>query len=244
MLISLDKIRTDSPAREEINPRMCDEYAADMERGDKFPPMLVYQEGDDYHLADGFHRYIAYRSIERVKVNCTVIQGSRSEALWNACGANKDHGLRRSNKDKWRAVRIALGHPKGVEMSNGSIAEHCGVSDVFVGKVRRKMEDLGEASACALRLSKSGRTIDTDNIGAVAEETEDRPVHEVFSTYMPDGVTPNTWSEIDIPVNCTTPLDAALSIVNSPEFDVEFLFELVRHLTIAVEKIENDRKAA
>jgi uncharacterized protein (UPF0261 family) len=49
---------------------------------------------------------------------------------------NKTHGLRRTNQDKARAVEAALKHPAAATKSNVEIAEHCGVAESYVRKLK------------------------------------------------------------------------------------------------------------
>ena len=46
--------------RAKIDQAVCDEYAERMKAGEKFPPIDVFFDGEDYWLADGFHRISAY----------------------------------------------------------------------------------------------------------------------------------------------------------------------------------------
>ena len=48
--------------RVEMNMAMVGEYAESMQRDDVFPPIDVFYDGEDYWLADGFHRVEAIRA--------------------------------------------------------------------------------------------------------------------------------------------------------------------------------------
>jgi hypothetical protein len=39
-----------------IDPGTVASYAEDLKAGATFPPIRVYHDGAEYHLADGFHR--------------------------------------------------------------------------------------------------------------------------------------------------------------------------------------------
>lgn len=45
---------------------------------DKFPPLCVFQDGETYYLADGFHRFFAYDYAHRKNVECHVYKGSKT----------------------------------------------------------------------------------------------------------------------------------------------------------------------
>jgi len=103
----------------QVRTRLCEEtvkeYAEAMAAGAKFPPVIVYHDGANYWLADGFHRLEAWKRNGVESIKAEVKEGSRIDALKFAFCANNSHGLRMSNEDKRQAVlvayenRIALG---------------------------------------------------------------------------------------------------------------------------------------
>jgi hypothetical protein len=99
-------------------------------------PCTVFKIDGDLYLIDGFHRFAAMQKCEKTHVMATVHTGTRLDALKHALGANARHGLKRSNEDKRRAVRVALEQPEFANLSNRQIGELCSVSDHFVGDVR------------------------------------------------------------------------------------------------------------
>jgi hypothetical protein len=66
-----------------------------------------------------------------------VRQGGRKDALRFALGANHKHGLRRTNGDKRRAVEMAVA--EFGNLSDGLLAEMCGVSQPFVSNIRHQL---------------------------------------------------------------------------------------------------------
>jgi hypothetical protein len=127
-------------SRAEINFVIIDEYAQMMEDGVVFDAVEgVQDESGTIFIWDGYHRgEAAKRAGTNLRVN--IRPGTRTEAGWLALAANQKHGLRRTNKDKQRVVRLALLHPYGVNLSNSELARHCGVSDKTVAKIRRELE--------------------------------------------------------------------------------------------------------
>jgi hypothetical protein len=68
-------------------------------RGDAaFPPVIVYFDGDDLWLADGFHCYHAYRAAGVDKELAEVRTGTLRDVVLYSVRANAVHGLRRSNR--------------------------------------------------------------------------------------------------------------------------------------------------
>jgi uncharacterized ParB-like nuclease family protein len=126
----------------QVRARLCEEtvqeYVEAMAAGAKFPPVIVFHDGTNYWLADGFHRLEAWKRNGVNSIKAEVKEGNRIDALKFAFGANNSHGLRMSSEDKRQAIlmcyenRIALG--LGEVPSANSIAEMCGVHHSSAGK--------------------------------------------------------------------------------------------------------------
>lgn len=115
------------------------EYRQAYESGVDMPPAVVYFDGSDYWLADGFHRWHALHESGAELIECEVHKGSQRDAIWHAVGANASHGLRRTNEDKHKAVETVLRDEEWAKLSDRQIADHCGVSNVFVSKLRNQL---------------------------------------------------------------------------------------------------------
>ena len=98
-------------------------------------------------------------------INVDVEPGTREDAQWYAYSANKAHGLRRSNDDKARAIKLALVHPKGAELGDSKVAEHVGVSVPTVSKYRGELESALKILKVDERVGRDGKTYTTTNIG-------------------------------------------------------------------------------
>jgi hypothetical protein len=137
-----------------------------MRLGTRFPPIAVFHDGKDYWLADGFHRVAAAnRARPGEFIEAEVMQGTQIDAQWYSYGVNKDHGLRRTNEDKARAVKRALCHPQGAKRSDRDIAAHVGVTAPMVGKYRAQLEATCQIGKSSDRIGGDGRTINTAHIG-------------------------------------------------------------------------------
>ena len=125
-------------ARASLNDTTVDEYAEIMrdESDDNFPPIVVFHDGTDHWLSDGFHRHAAAQKAGLHSLKAEIRQGSRRDAILHAVGANATHGLRRTRDDKRRAVSILLGDPEWSEWSNRKIADCCGVDEKLVRTLR------------------------------------------------------------------------------------------------------------
>lgn len=171
MIVAIDPktIRTDcnTQSRVQMSESVIADYAEAMERGDTFPPILVFigDDADEHVLADGFHRLHAHL---RVRPNDPILAdrriGTVKDAEWASLGANQTHGLHRSNADKRNAVRRALLHRNGEELSNRQIAGHVGVHHSMVANMSRDMQLTGEIRRSDFRRCRDGRLINTKNI--------------------------------------------------------------------------------
>ena len=157
-------------ARTKTDIKTCEAYVESMKDGVEFPPLDVFSDGssEKYILADGFHRlqsHLSFRPNEPIK--CRVHFGTLEDAQWFAITANKTHGLRRTNDDKRKAVKMALRHHKSRDenMSDRAIAEAVGVDHKTVAFIREKLGLTGEFPQSTRRMGKDGRIIDTAKIG-------------------------------------------------------------------------------
>lgn len=173
--ININSIRLDggTQSRAEIHADTVAEYADALADGTEFPPIVVFYDGVDYWLGDGFHRVHAFRRAGRASISADVRVGTQSDAQLFSYGVNAGHGLRRSNADKRKAVEGALKHAISGEWSDNQIAKHCGVSHPFVGSVRSSLETVSsESSSERTYTTKHGTqaTMKTGSIGGKKQE--------------------------------------------------------------------------
>lgn len=117
------------------------EYQAAYEAKAEMPPPEVFSVDGALYVVDGYHRVAAAIGAGVSFLRVTIVgEGTMDQAVWRATSANRGHGLRRTNADKRRAVRMALESPIGQEQSSRVIADHCGVSANFVAQVRHELE--------------------------------------------------------------------------------------------------------
>lgn len=138
--IQIADIRIDggTQQRDEINPGVVGDYAEAMRCGAKFPAITVFFDGAQYWLADGYHRYHASKEIEALSIMADVEDGMVEDAILFSVGANKHHGLNRTNAEKKKSVFVLLKHPKWSQWTAREIARHCGVSNNFVSDLIKK----------------------------------------------------------------------------------------------------------
>lgn len=142
MNIGLDKIRIDggTQSRVKIDEHVVAQYADEMLNGDQFPPVVLFHDGVDYWLADGFHRYFANKRINSPGISAEVKEGSVRDAILHGIEANNKHGLRPTNEDKRKGVITMLKDIEWQDFSNREIANICGVSHTLVNAIRKELE--------------------------------------------------------------------------------------------------------
>ncbi len=140
--IELNRLRLDggTQMRARLDDNTVREYAAAMSSGwGQFPPIIVYYDGADHWLGDGFHRVAAARDAGITTAPADIRAGHRRDAILHAAGANASHGLRRSQADKRRSVETLLRDDEWRDWSDREIARKCNVSADLVGAVRREL---------------------------------------------------------------------------------------------------------
>lgn len=165
--LAVDTIKCDRNVQPRVttDKAVVKEYAERIKTKDNLPPVVVYFDGEQHWLAEGFHRLAAHEKAGRKQIDCIVYEGTKADAQWRAIQNNKDHGLRRTNEDKAKAVAMAFAHPKGKDMSDRGIADLVGVSPTMVAKYRPKAKLTAKDGQSKTRVGRDGRKINTAKIG-------------------------------------------------------------------------------
>ena len=139
--LPLSQIRTDggTQLRAACSDATVAEYSEALKAGATFPPAVVFADGIDHWLADGFHRHAAHAAAGLPDIAVVIRHGDRRAALLFAAGANADHGLRRTQEDKRQAVLALLRDPEWRHWSDRAIAERVKVSHPTVARIRRDL---------------------------------------------------------------------------------------------------------
>ena len=163
ILVGLDKIGTDEKAqtRTKVNAAVVQQYAAAMaeqvaEGGSRFPPVVLFTDGTDFWLGDGFHRVLAARKAGLSEISAEVRPGTQRDALLFGIGANSTHGLPRNTADKRRAVQLLLADPEWSQWSDREIARRCQVHPHTVKRIRSASDQM---IGCARAKCQRGDTI-------------------------------------------------------------------------------------
>ncbi len=161
--LRIEMIRTDgeTQSRMKINRSVVKEYAGAMREGVSFPPVVVFYDEEDHWLVDGFHRLEAAVLAGETEIDAEVREGSHRDAVLFSAGANSAHGLRRSNKDKRKAVMTLLYDGEWSQWSSREIATCCGVSHKLVNKLRKGLAS-GDKRQLRRTVKRGGKEYEMD----------------------------------------------------------------------------------
>lgn len=175
MLLSKIRIDGGTQSRAKLNPEVVEEYAEILSSASKeedglahpLPPLVGFHDGKDIWLADGFHRFAGHEKAGLEYVNIIIRQGTRHDAILYSVGANANHGLRRTQEDKRRAVRMILSDELWKGRSTRWIAQQCKVSSALVERVKTDIQS--EAGSTVTVNSDSDKVRYRDKHGNITE---------------------------------------------------------------------------
>jgi len=143
--LSIAEIRRDggTQPREKLDLNHIATLSEAIEDGAELDPVIVFYDGSDYWLADGFHRCKAHEESGLEDIPVVIHQGTRRDAILYSVGANAEHKAAkpRSRADKRRAVTMLLNDPEWGKWSDREIARQCKVSQTFVSSKRKNLTD-------------------------------------------------------------------------------------------------------
>ena len=172
--IALSSIRTDgdTQVRASLDQQIVAQYAEHMADGDHFPPVIVFHDGSDYWLADGFHRYFATKSNAKDEIEADVKTGTLQDAQLYAYGANSRRGLSMSDDDNRNIITKMIQNPVWGRWTNAEIARHVGVSKMTVGRVKSSLPAQEGDSTKKIYKNRFGKesVIETKHIGKKKED--------------------------------------------------------------------------
>jgi len=193
----------DTQVRLEISQFTVQQYAEAMKLGAEFKPMVVYFDGTDYWLANGFHRYHAYKSNGVLESNCEVVEGDLEEAQFFAIGANGTNGLRPTPADNRNGVFKLLDNPKRRDMSNNAIAKHMNISAMTVGRYRKEWEERNnEPPKTEVTYTRDGET----KTMRIDRHREKKPMEQRYAEELPVPPPMTKEEELDLKLSEMTHL--------------------------------------
>jgi glycine cleavage system regulatory protein len=111
-----------------------------MKEGEVFPPVIVFYDGSEYWLSDGFHRYFAHKLNGFSSIDCDVHEGTLDDATLFSFTTNGKHGLGWTAEDKRNIIIKMLRHPIWSQWTNAEIARQANISKMTVGRVKKSLE--------------------------------------------------------------------------------------------------------
>lgn len=189
--LNLLAIRIDggTQARVELNQSVVTEYSEHLKDGVVFPPIIVFHDGADYWLADGFHRYFAHKQNGLVSIEAEVKEGTVRDAKLYAFSANGRRGLSMTWEDNRKIITAMLLDEEWGKWSDVQIAKHIGVSRMTVNRVRKKMEeDKAIEEKGSTKYVKGGKEqeMKTDKIGKKEDKKKTKKVTQDLETISSD----------------------------------------------------------
>ena len=249
--IKIIRIDGGTQSRVEIDSAIVAEYADAIRANAVFPPMVVFHDGADYWLADGFHRWHAYNAAGKVSAEVDVRTGTVRMAILFSLGANGSHGLRRTNADKRKVVESTLYDPEWSAWSDRKIADVCDVSAPFVGDMRRSICNPITDRPTVRTVERAGKTYqqDTKNVGKT-KPPQDKPADQKpASTVVAERTTvdpEDEYTELDAAHDQIEELQAMLAVAsmgNAPEEDKTQATELICELRAEIKTLRATLKA-
>jgi peroxiredoxin family protein len=172
--MKLEDIRTDgdTQARTTLNQETVNEYAQQIQDGAIFPPVVVFNDGANNWLADGFHRYYAHRQNGSIEIDVEIHNGTVDDATLYAFGATAKRGLSFTKEDMAEIVGRMIKHPVWGTWSTRKIAEHIGCSAMTISRIRSSFEDAPKK----VSYTRNGeeKTMDTSAIGKAPRKPKDK----------------------------------------------------------------------
>jgi transposase len=142
--VALTDINLDASqqTRAALDDRVVADYADRMTEGDAFPPVTLFRDPaastNQYSVGNGWHRIRACQQVGYREIDAEIREGSPTDALWYALGANRTNGHRMSPKDKTHAIQLAL--ETWPEKSTSVLAEQIGCSQSLVQQVKAEAQ--------------------------------------------------------------------------------------------------------
>jgi hypothetical protein len=176
-------IRTDggTQPRLELDQDVVKDFAEKMRDGAVFPPVVVFNDGSENWLADGFTRFFATKSNGGTTIEAEVRQGTLREAKMYARKANNKHGRPLTSNDIRHNLFDMFEDEEYSLWSNNKIAKELDLSSMTVGRARVAFQEKTKQPKQPVSYTdKHGnqKTMNTENIGKTKKPTT-KPDHSL-----------------------------------------------------------------
>jgi hypothetical protein len=168
-------IRTDggTQPRLELDQELVKDYAEKMRDGAVFPPIVVFNDGSESWLADGFTRFFATKSNGGTSIEAEIHQGTLRDAKMYARKANNKQGRPLTSNDIRGILFDMFADEEYGAWSNNKIAKELDLSSMTVGRARVAYQDKSKTPKQPVSYTdKHGKqkTMNTENIGKTKKE--------------------------------------------------------------------------
>jgi hypothetical protein len=169
-----------------VDYEIVDEYAQKMLDGVKFPPVIIFNDGDHNYLVEGFKRYYANKKNGFEIIDADVRMGTYDDAFDYAfVKANRDHGERYKTEDKRLQLNLAFEVPRYASKSDRELSRILDVSHTFVSKARKAVGKQPDV----IETTRKGKPVKVKSIkkeleDALAPDIEEQDKIEEIATEM------------------------------------------------------------
>ena len=249
-MIEISRIKTDggTQPRVSLNQETVAEYRDAYKSGVRLPPVMLFFDGADYWLADGFHRFFAARDAGLTEIYEDIQPGTQRDAILYSLSANSKHGLRRTNADKRKAVQTLLDDAEWSKWSDREIAKRCAVGYDLVADIRKSHlpETIDRPQSDTRTVQRNGTTYEqkTANIGK-QKPSEPEPAPAPEEPQEPE------YTPLDEAMDTIKDLQDALALANAGDLSeadriqaadlIARLREEVRVLTLKLQAVTASR---
>lgn len=162
-------VSSGTQVRERINEDVVENYAERMREGAEFPPVVLFSDGTQTVIGDGYHRVCAATREGFIDIEADVRTGTLQDALWYALGANASNAAQMTPQDKRHAVEMALrAFPAKTQ---AEIAEQVKCSQWLVSSTQKEFIANNKLTIPETRTGKDGKQYPTTKTRKPKEDT-------------------------------------------------------------------------
>jgi ParB-like chromosome segregation protein Spo0J len=122
-----------------------EEYKEAMEEGQEFPPITVWQKGNEYWLIDGMHRLLATKRLGKKTIKAEIVKlENEKEARMLAIEKNMMHGIPLDREEKKELARLLYKDGIGVEKLRKLFRVSERTIYYWLGSIKKEKEELKE----------------------------------------------------------------------------------------------------